>query len=71
MLGSLRRAVGAEGLRHLDDRGRLPLAGSHHHHLPGKAGATGRAAAAAACFSRSNCLQAAGSVIQQRSVWHE
>lgn len=38
VLGSLCWAVGAEGLRHLDDGGRLPLACYHHHHLPGKDG---------------------------------
>lgn len=40
VLGPLRRAVGAEGLRHLDDRGSLPLACPHHYHLSGT-GCTG------------------------------
>lgn len=39
MLGSLRRALGTEGLRHLDDCGGLPLACPHHHHLSGNIGA--------------------------------
>lgn len=38
VLGSLRWAMGAEGLRHLDDRGCVPAARPHHYHLSGKTG---------------------------------
>lgn len=41
MLGSLCRAMGAEGLRHLDDRGSLPPACPHHYHLSGNTGFAG------------------------------
>lgn len=41
VLGSLRWALGTEGLRHLDDCGGLPLACPHHHHLSSKSGAAG------------------------------
>lgn len=55
LLGSLHRAVGAEGLRHLDDRGGLPLAYPHHHHLSGNTGAVG--CIFTARFTRSSCLR--------------
>lgn len=69
VLGSLRGAVGTEGLRHLDDRGGLPLACSHHHHLSGNTGAAG------CTFSvrvHEEQLPAwlQSNIIQQRSVWH-
>lgn len=41
VLGSLCWTVGAEGLRHLDDRGSLPVACSHNHHLSGNIRNTG------------------------------
>lgn len=53
LLGSLRRAVGTEGLRHLDDCGGLPLACPHHHCLSGNSGAVG--CTFTARFTRSSC----------------
>lgn len=53
VLGSLRRGMGTEGLRHLDDRGGLPLACPHHHHLSGNTGNAGRTFTAR--FMRSSC----------------
>lgn len=41
VLGSLYWAMGAEGLRHLDDCCRLPPACLHHYHMSGNTGSTG------------------------------
>lgn len=57
VLGPLRRALGTEGLRHLDDSGGLPLACPHHHHLSGNIGATGHTFTTRSARSIPACLR--------------
>lgn len=66
VLGSLRGAVGIESLRHLDDRGGLPLACSHHHHLSGNTGAAG--CTFSARFTRNSCLRGCEATLSSRGA---